>query len=136
MSDSATASVSVQVEVSPGELIDKITILEIKQARIIDAAKRRNVEVELETLSAAVEANLEPSDELATLKGDLRSVNEALWDVEDELRVLERDRDFGARFVELARAVYHRNDRRAALKRKINELLGSRLIEEKQYVAY
>jgi hypothetical protein len=127
---------AVRVEIAPGELIDKITILRIKTERIADAGKLRNVRVELETLEAARAEALADSPELTRLTADLKAVNEALWEIEDEIRIHERDNDFGPRFIELARSVYHQNDRRAALKRKINELLGSRLIEEKAYVEY
>ena len=123
----------LRVEISAGELIDKITILEIKSQRIRDAAKLGNVRAELATLVAANDCCLRPSAELTALSDELRSVNEALWTVEDDLRLCEQNHDFGSRFVELARSVYRHNDRRAALKRQINELLGSRLIEEKSY---
>jgi hypothetical protein len=125
----------LRVEISAGELIDKITILQIKAQRIDDAAKLANVRAELATLVAANHGWLRPSAELTALREELRSVNEALWTVEDELRLCERNQDFGSHFVELARSVYRHNDRRAALKRQINELLGSRLIEEKSYAS-
>ena len=124
------------VPVSVGELIDKITILEIKDERIADAAKRANVRVELDTLNTARAAAVAPSADLDRLTADLKAVNQALWDIEDDIRDCERNRDFGPRFVELARSVYVQNDKRAALKRAINELLGSRLVEEKSYAAY
>jgi hypothetical protein len=123
----------LRVEISAGELIDKITILQIKSERIRDATKLGNVRAELATLVAANDCGLRPSAELTALRDELRSVNEALWTVEDELRLCEQNQEFGSRFVELARSVYRHNDRRAALKRQINELLGSRLIEEKSY---
>jgi tetratricopeptide (TPR) repeat protein len=123
------------VEVAAGELLDKITILEIKSERISDAAKLANVHRELAALAAARERVLRRGG-LAELIAELKGVNEALWEIEDELRVLERQRDFGPRFIELARSVYHQNDRRAAVKRRINEALGSRLIEEKSYQSY
>jgi len=123
----------INVEISPGELIDKITILQIKRERIADQAKLENVVSELAMLEASRDRAIEPSDELAGLTAELRSVNEALWQVEDELRKCERAGDFGPRFIELARSVYVRNDRRASLKRQINEWLGSRLMEEKSY---
>ena len=88
---------------------------------------------ELETLLAARERTILPSEALTSLTADLRSVNEALWGIEDEVRGCERDGDFGPKFVELARSVYKNNDHRAALKRKINELLGSGIVEEKSY---
>ncbi len=126
----------ILVEIAPGELIDKITILEIKTERITDAGKLKNVRVELDVLVAARNAAMAASPELDELTAQLKQVNEALWDIEDGIRDCERGRDFGSQFIELARAVYHSNDRRAALKRQINELLGSKLIEEKSYAAY
>ncbi len=127
---------SVSVEVSPGELIDKITILEIKLERIKDADKLANVKLDWETLSAARDAAIEPSGELERLSAELKQANERLWRIEDDIRDRERNKDFGDAFVELARDVYKTNDKRAALKREINELLGSSLIEEKSYAAY
>jgi tetratricopeptide (TPR) repeat protein len=124
------------VELAPGELLDKITILEIKRRRIHDAGKLRNVWIELGSLIAARTQVLREPDGLKPLVQELRAVNEQLWDVEDELRDCERREDFGARFVELARSVYHLNDRRARLKRQINELCGSFIVEEKSYAQY
>lgn len=124
---------SVTIETSPGELIDKITILEIKAQRIGNADQLRNVRIELDLLRGAQKRAVRPSDELASLRAELRSINEALWDIEDEIRACERNRNFGPRFIELARSVYQTNDRRAAVKRRINELLGSRIVEEKSY---
>ncbi|HEX3729595.1 MAG TPA: hypothetical protein VHV47_07305, partial [Opitutaceae bacterium] len=112
---------SVVIEAAPGELIDKITILEIKSERMADSEKLRNVRVELETLRRARDRTIVPSEELASLTAELRGVNEALWTIEDEIRGCERAGDFGAKFVELARSVYRNNDHRAALKRRINE---------------
>ena len=127
------ALATISVPVSPGELIDKITILEIKRERITDAKKVSNVTAELELLTAARDRGVPASPELTQLTAELRRVNEALWDIEDAIRVCEDNRDFGPRFIELARSVYHQNDRRAALKRSVNELLGSKLVEEKSY---
>lgn len=127
---------AVKVEISPGELIDRITILEIKAARIGDEAKRANIGIELEELTAARQASVPASARLTALTGELKEVNQALWDIEDEIRALEAAMDFGPAFVELARSVYKTNDRRSVLKRKINELLGSRLIDEKSYTPY
>ena len=126
------------IPASVGELIDKITILEIKQQRIADAAKRANVERELAALMAVVEErNLGyPAGALAELGQQLAGVNAQLWQIEDDIRECERQSDFGPRFIELARAVYRRNDERAALKRRINEQCGSELVEEKSYAAY
>jgi hypothetical protein len=124
------------IEVPAGELIDKITILEIKARRIADPEKLRHIRAELAALAAVRDATLPASPELAALAAQLTAVNEALWQVEDDLRDCERRQDFGPRFVELARSVYRHNDRRAALKRAVNDLLGSRLVEEKSYTPY
>jgi post-segregation antitoxin (ccd killing protein) len=127
---------TVTIEVSAGELVDKITILEIKAARIGDAAKLANVQTELGLLSRARAGTLPPSAKLDALTAELKAVNEALWEIEDAIRDCEAAGDFGARFVELARSVYRTNDRRAAIKRAINDLTGSRLVEEKSYKPY
>lgn len=120
------------VPVSWGELIDKITILEIKAERIADPSKRANVARELEALSAVSDRGAKPEG-LAPLVRALREVNEALWTIEDDIRECEAKGEFGPRFVALARSVYRNNDRRADLKRRINALLGSGLVEEKSY---
>ena len=127
---------SISVEIAPGELIDKITILAIKLDRMTDEAKLANVRIEHETLCVARDAAIEPSAEMDRLTAALKAVNEDLWGIEDDIRDCERAKDFGDTFVKLARAVYVTNDKRAALKREINELLGSRLVEEKSYAAY
>ncbi len=129
---------SVQIEVSCGELCDKITILEIKSERIADPAKRANVARELDGLMR-VWASLDlgaVADEVAATRRALREVNEKLWVIEDDIRQLERERRFDADFIALARAVYQVNDERARLKRRVDELLGSRLVEEKSYAPY
>lgn len=126
----------ITVEISPGELIDKITILEIKNEQIADVVKLRNVRVELDALRAVRDAAVQPSQALAALTDELKGINEALWQIEDQIRVCEQQRVFGARFIELARSVYRQNDRRSLAKRRINELLGSRLVEEKSYTSY
>ena len=127
---------NLEVPISPGELLDKITILEIKLARMSDPAKLANVQREHVAL-VAVESGLPAHVAgLAALRQRLREINEALWDIEDDIRDHERARDFGEKFVQLARAVYHTNDQRAAVKREINEALGSALVEEKSYAAY
>jgi hypothetical protein len=127
---------SIQVEIAPGELIDKITILEIKLSRLSDPRKLENVRVEHGVLTAARDAAIAPLPALDELTTQLKDVNLDLWQIEDDIRLCERDQDFGPRFIELARSVYHQNDRRAALKRQINELLGSRIVEEKGYQPY
>lgn len=127
---------SVRIDVSPGELVDKITILEIKLARLADGPARANVRHEYDVLESAMGGALTASGELAQLTAALKSVNERLWVIEDDIRDCERAKDFGPKFVELARAVYHENDTRASLKREINVLLGSAIIEEKSYAKY
>jgi hypothetical protein len=127
---------AIRIDVSPGELIDRLTILEIKRERLQDPQKRANVDREFAALDAAWRAGVRSSDALTALGAELRGVNARLWEIEDEIRDCERRRDFGDRFVALARDVYRQNDRRSALKREINLLLGSSLIEEKSYRAY
>ena len=126
----------VPIEVPPGELIDKITILQIKSERIADIAKLKNIRTELNALVQVREREVPASNELAHLTEQLKAVNERLWQIEDEIRVCERNRDFGPRFIDMARSVYRQNDHRAALKRQINKLLGSQLVEEKSYKPY
>ena len=126
----------ILVEVAPGELIDKITILQIKSERIDDPEKIKNVRIELGVLEEARDSVVAASPELDRLTAELKSVNEALWAIEDDIRDCERSKDFGPKFIELARSVYRSNDRRAAAKREINELLGSKIIEEKSYAEY
>lgn len=126
----------LQVQTSPGEFLDKLTILEIKVARIADAAKLANVRRELDLMRRTWEASPLASSNVGGLVSQLRTVNEALWDIEDRIREKEAAATFDAEFVELARSVYRTNDRRAALKRELNVLLGSDLIEEKSYKAY
>lgn len=126
----------ISVEIAPGELLDKLTILEIKRERIEDSQKLINVGLELDVLDQARRQNVPDSPELDALYADLKTINETLWEIEDDIRDCEREKDFGDRFVELARAVYKTNDRRAATKRAINELLGSRIVEEKSYADY
>lgn len=134
--ESDTSPQPLLVEIAPGELLDKITILQIKSARITDAMKLRYVRIELESLRSVREGQLPTNQSLAALTAELRAVNEVLWDVEDAIRRCEAEADFGPRFIELARSVYHENDRRAALKRQVNDLCGARFREEKDYPAY
>jgi hypothetical protein len=126
----------LMVPISPGELIDKITILEIKSERMTDPAKLHNVRTELALLNETWAASpFSRTDISAEWKG-LRDVNAQLWDIEDRIRDKEREAAFDAVFVELARAVYVTNDERAAIKRRINVKLGSALVEEKSYKEY
>ncbi|KAF1705693.1 DUF6165 family protein [Pseudoxanthomonas suwonensis] len=124
---------TIMVPVSVGELVDKITILEIKAERIADPDKRANVVRELEGLLPLWERTGAGSPELDALKLKLRDVNERMWDVQDALRAKEAAQDFGAEFIELARAVATRNGERVGYKNDINRLAGSQFIEEKQY---
>ena len=127
---------SILVEVAPGEMIDKITILKIKSERIRDKQQLLNVENELSILSEKLEKEIPSSSELDALITELKAVNEALWGIEDDIRDCEKNRDFTANFTDLARSVYITNDKRANLKRQINILLGSEIIEEKSYKPY
>ena len=124
------------VPISPGELIDKITILEIKSQRMTDAAKLHNVRTELSLLSDTWKASPFSATDISAEWAALRDVNAKLWDIEDDIRDKERDGRFDAGFIELARAVYVTNDERAAIKKRINTKLGSVLVEEKSYAAY
>ena len=125
----------IQIPVSAGELADKITILRVKAERI-DPSKLPNVRRELQALEGVGRQHLPSTPEMDGLMAELQAVNALLWDVEEGKRDGERRQDFGPRFVELARAVYIENDRRAAIKRRINDLLGSEIVEEKSYDAY
>ncbi|PVM89572.1 DUF6165 family protein [Caulobacter radicis] len=127
---------SILAPISAGELVDKITILRVKAERIGDAAKEANVRKELALLEGIAADALTPSAELDALTAELTAINAALWDIEDGKRACERNQTFGPEFVELARRVYKDNDKRAAVKRKINELAGSDIVEEKSYKPY
>ena len=124
---------SVEVPISVGELIDRITILEIKTERIRDAGKLANVRVELALLVERRDGSLSPNLVLNELAARLKAVNERLWDLEDEIRSYERRSHFGPAFITAARSIYRSNDERAAIKREINVSSGSKLIEEKSY---
>jgi len=126
----------IAVPISPGELLDKITILRIKSARMQDAAKLVNVRHELQLLEQTWRAVLPAGIELRSEEQALEAVNAKLWDVEDLLRDQEAEKRFDAKFIELARAVYFTNDERAAIKKRINVKLGSALVEEKSYRPY
>lgn len=127
---------AVKVPVSWGELFDKITILQIKSEKIADAAKKQNVDRELSELLAVVDEAGPPGDEVKALMTALRETNERLWDIEDDIRCCEREKRFDDEFIGLARSVYVTNDRRADLKKQINTLLDSALVEEKSYESY
>ena len=126
----------IKVPISPGELVDKITILEIKSARMTDAAKVANVRTELTMLQDTWRTSAYASQDITSQWASLRKINEKLWDIEDDIRDKERARKFDQEFIELARAVYVTNDERAAVKRDINTKLGSKIVEEKSYAKY
>lgn len=126
----------IQVPVSFGELIDKITILEIKSKQMSDTAKLANVRNELQQLNATWAAHPASATDIADERARLLAVNEALWDIEDRIRLKEKAQAFDQEFIDLARSVYFRNDERAAVKREINLKLGSQLVEEKSYQDY
>ena len=127
---------NILVEISPAELIDKLTILEIKLELIEDEGKRANVKREYSLLISAYQATIVETEPLRELTSTLKRINRELWDIEDNIRAEERAKSFGARFIELARSVYRTNDRRAAVKRQINALLNSPIPEEKSYADY
>jgi hypothetical protein len=126
----------IQTPVSYGELIDKITILEIKSRRMHDEAKLANVRNELDLLNATWANDAASQTDISEERASLLAVNELLWDIEDKIRLKERAQEFDHEFIELARSVYFRNDERAAFKRAINLKLGSQLVEEKSYQDY
>lgn len=123
----------ITIDISPGELIDKITILRIKAERLSDPAQLANVRTELEGLEAKLREHMEPSHELDALAQALYTTNETLWLVQDEIRVLSLAGDHGPRFVACVQEVFSTNDHRVTLKRRIGQLFGSRLVEEKRY---
>ena len=126
----------ISVPVSPGELLDKITILRLKSKRMSDAAKLANVRVELKALEETWGVSAYSKVDIAADVMALLEVNERLWVIEDDIRDKERAQQFDAEFIRLARAVYFENDERAAIKRRINVKLGSSIVEEKSYSNY
>lgn len=126
----------IQVPVSPGEVLDKITILEIKSERIRDAVKLANVKRELELLQASWQQSVAEDETINRIHAELKTINEALWKIEDEIRDKERVREFDQAFIDLARSVYVTNDKRADAKKELNLYLGSEIIEEKSYQDY
>ena len=127
---------NIRVPVSPGEVLDKITILEIKSERMDDPQKVANVRVELKLLQDTWAEAIEDDDVIRDLHAQLKEINEALWEIEDDIRDKERAKEFDERFIELARAVYFTNDRRSEVKKKLNLHLGSQIVEEKSYKDY
>ena len=127
---------NIHVPVSPGEVLDKITILEIKSERMTDPGKVANVRVELALLQDTWAKAVKEDDVIHDLHAQLKEINEALWEIEDDIRDKERVKEFDQRFIELARSVYFTNDRRSEVKKKLNLHLGSQIIEEKSYQDY
>lgn len=133
---SPIASKQVQAAISLGELVDKITILTIKTERISDPEKLKNITTELQLLQQLFNQHVGNRSDIAQLMQELKITNEQLWDIEDILRVKERMKEFNDEFIQLARNVYITNDKRCSLKRKIDTVLGSEILEEKSYEAY
>lgn len=127
---------TVHAEISYGELVDKITILTIKSYKITNPEKLHNIRTELASLKETFDEYIGDRADIAALQAELQKINEILWDVEDLLRIKERNKEFSDEFVQLARNVYFTNDKRAAIKRDIDLLLGSRIMEEKSYQTY
>ena len=127
---------NMQVPVSPGEVLDKITILEIKSERMTDPEKLANVRAELALLQKTWAENIRDTETIRSLHEQLKEINETLWQIEDDIRDKERAREFDDRFIELARAVYVTNDKRSEVKKELNLHLGSGIIEEKSYQDY
>jgi len=126
----------ILVEIAPGELIDKLTILDIKLEKIKDESKLANIRLEHAVLMKAFRNSIKETDQLKALIANLKHVNTMLWTIEDSIREQERAATFGEVFLKLARSVYRTNDQRAAIKREINELLNSAIVEEKSYASY
>ncbi len=128
---------NIKINISPGELLDKISIIELKLLKIKDKAKLNNIMIEFEALNPQVVELLEKFKEPLKKKYlHLSEVNETLWDIEDAIRVKEKNKEFDSKFIELARSVYRQNDKRSIIKKFINEMTDSNLIEEKSYEEY
>ena len=127
----------MKIEVSNGEILDKITILVIKSKKILDPVKLKNINVELDELVSFLDVvNYETNMTVNSLVKELEKINEKLWDVEDKLRDKERSRQFDDEFIQLARSVYFTNDERARIKKLLNEVTNSKFVEEKSYQKY
>ncbi len=129
-------STRVLSEISPGELLDKISILEIKLEKVKDKDRQKKIKNEYDILKKVQNSSIEMSDKIKDLYRSVGNVNIKLWDIEDKIRICEQNKDFGKNFIELARGVYFNNDKRAELKNEINEILKSNIREIKQFVDY
>ena len=129
-------STRVLSEISPGELLDKISILEIKLEKVKDKDRKKRIKIEYDILKKVQNSSIEMSDKIKDLYRSVSNVNIKLWDIEDKIRICEQNKDFGKNFIELARGVYFNNDKRAKLKNEINEILKSNIREIKQFVYY
>ena len=129
-------STRILSEISPGELLDKISILEIKLEKVKDKDRQKRIKIEYEILKKVQNSSIEMSDKIKDLYRSVSNVNIKLWDIEDKIRICEQNKNFGENFIELARGVYFKNDERAKFKNEINEILGSNIREVKQYVDY
>ena len=129
-------STRVLSEISPGELLDKISILEIKLEKVKDKDRQKRIKNEYDILKKVQNSSIEMSDKIKDLYRSVSNVNIKLWDIEDKIRICEKNKDFGKNFIELARGVYFNNDKRAKLKNEINEILKSNIREIKQFVDY
>jgi len=129
-------STRVLSEISPGELLDKISILEIKLEKVKDKDRQKRIKNEHDILKKVQNSSIEMSDKIKDLYRSVSNVNIKLWDIEDKIRICEQNKDFGKNFIELARGVYFNNDKRAKLKNEINEILKSNIREIKQFVDY
>ena len=129
-------STRVLSEISPGELLDKISILEIKLEKVKDKDRQKKIKNEYDILKKVQNSSIEMSDKIKDLYRSVGNVNIKLWDIEDKIRICEQNKDFGKNFIELARGVYFNNDKRAELKNEINEILKSNIREIKQYINY
>ena len=126
----------IVIPVSTGELIDKIAVLKIKKKKIFNKSKLKNINNELSLLNEIYKNNFKNNKKLLLYEKKLIKINKKLWDIEDKIRFLESKKNFNQQFIDLARAIYINNDKRSEIKKKINKLTGSRLIEEKSYKSY
>ena len=123
-------------EISAGELLDKISILEIKLEKIKNKVNQEKINKEYKILKEVQNSSIEMTEKLKTLVKKIKEVNQNLWDIEDKLRFCEKNKDFGKNFIEFARAIYFNNEKRSDIKSEINKTLGSNINEVKQYVNY